>query len=217
MQMAKSSTRRVGANVKDGALVTERRESIIKAAIEVFLEKGFHAATTRDVCVRAGITQGTLYNYIRTKEDILYLVCDQATTRYHEVIAAALDKITDPRERLVRMVRATVDAQVRFSKHILLINREAHLIDARSRSAIQARADSFFNQVLSIVEAALPADDPRAAQASLLAEMITFLPMIFAFRPWRIKGPPDKNIEATVQMVLRALDMQDPPRAAGNS
>ena len=207
--MAKPSTRRVGANVKDGALVTERREAIIGAAIAVFLEKGFHAATTRDVCVRAGITQGTLYNYVRTKEDILYLVCDQAATRYHEVIAAAVNDVADPRERLVRMVRATVEAQVRFRNHILLINREAHLLDARSRSAIQARADSFFNLVRSIVEAALPADDPRAAQASLLAEMVTFLPMMFAFRRWRIKGPAEKNIEATVQMVLRALGMQD--------
>ena len=207
--MVKHSARRVGANIKDEALVTERREAIVKAAIEVFLEKGFHTATTRDVCVRAGITQGTLYNYVRTKEDILYLVCDQAASRYHEVITATVAAIADPRERLVRVVRATVEAQVRFRKHILLINREAHLLDAPSRAAIQARADSFFNLVKSIVEAALPPDDPRAEQAGLLAEMVTFLPMMFAFRSWRIKGPAEKNIAATVQMILRALGVAD--------
>ncbi|MCC6474600.1 MAG: TetR/AcrR family transcriptional regulator [Burkholderiales bacterium] len=207
--MAKTASRRVNANVKDEVLVAERREAIVKAAVEVFLEKGFHAATTRDVCVRAGITQGTLYNYVRSKEDILYLVCDQAASRYQEAITAALDAIADPRERLVRMVRATVQAQYRFRNHILLVNREAHLLDAPARAAIRARADSFFNLVRSIVEAALPQGHPRGASAALCAEMVSFLPVLFAFRPWRLKGAVEKNIDGMVDLLLCALGVSD--------
>jgi AcrR family transcriptional regulator len=193
--------RHVGANIKDGTLVAERRENIVRAAIEVFLEKGFNAATTRDVCIKAGITQGTLYNYVRTKEDILYLVIDHASSRYHELIAEAVRDVADPQERLVRMVRATVEAQYRFRNHILLINREAHLLDAPGRAAVRARADDFFDEVRAIVETALP----KAAGTPLLAEMVTFLPMIFAFRPWRIKGSPEQNIAGVTEMVLNAL------------
>ena len=42
----------------------------------LFKEKGFHRTTTREIARHAGFSIGTLYEYIRTKEDILYLVCD---------------------------------------------------------------------------------------------------------------------------------------------
>ena len=199
------ATRHVGANIKDGTLVAERREHIVRAAIEVFLEKGFNAATTRDVCVKAGITQGTLYNYVRSKEDILYLVIDHVSSRYHEVIAEAVKDVDDPQERLVRMVRATVEAQYRFRSHILLINREVHLLGAPARKAIRARADDFFDEVHAIVEAGLPKQPGRTVDVSLLAQMVTFMPMMFAFRPWRMKGAPEQNIAGVTEMVLNAL------------
>ncbi len=44
--------------------------------LNLFQEKGFHRATTREIAKAAGFSIGTLYEYIRTKEDVLYLVCD---------------------------------------------------------------------------------------------------------------------------------------------
>ena len=44
--------------------------------MKLFKEKGFHRATTREIAKAAGFSIGTLYEYIRTKEDVLYLVCD---------------------------------------------------------------------------------------------------------------------------------------------
>ena len=49
---------------------------MIKGAVTLFKEKGFHRTTTREIAKAAGFSIGTLYEYIRTKEDILYLVCD---------------------------------------------------------------------------------------------------------------------------------------------
>lgn len=49
---------------------------MIKAAVTLFKEKGYHRTTTREIAKEAGFSIGTLYEYIRTKEDILYLVCD---------------------------------------------------------------------------------------------------------------------------------------------
>ncbi|WP_285767950.1 TetR/AcrR family transcriptional regulator [Peribacillus sp. SI8-4] len=68
--------REVLASVKDERLVEKRRTQMIKGAVTLFKEKGFHRATTREIAKAAGFSIGTLYEYIRTKEDILYLVCD---------------------------------------------------------------------------------------------------------------------------------------------
>ncbi|MFJ7744980.1 TetR/AcrR family transcriptional regulator [Peribacillus sp. NPDC097295] len=68
--------REVLASVKDERLVEKRRKQMIKGAVNLFKEKGFHRTTTREIAKASGFSIGTLYEYIRTKEDILYLVCD---------------------------------------------------------------------------------------------------------------------------------------------
>ncbi|HWK23038.1 MAG TPA: TetR/AcrR family transcriptional regulator [Ureibacillus sp.] len=73
----------VKTSVKDEGLIEFRRRQIVEGALKLFKEKGFHRATTREIAKAAGFSIGTLYEYIRTKEDVLYLVCDSI---YHQVI-----------------------------------------------------------------------------------------------------------------------------------
>lgn len=74
--------REVQSSVKDEGLIEKRREQICSGAVKLFKEKGFHRTTTREIAKEAGFSIGTLYEYIRTKEDVLYLVCDSI---YNEV------------------------------------------------------------------------------------------------------------------------------------
>jgi len=46
------------------------RKAILKAASELFSRKGFHRTTTKAITRKAGIAEGTLFNYFRTKEDL---------------------------------------------------------------------------------------------------------------------------------------------------
>ncbi|MGC4377310.1 TetR/AcrR family transcriptional regulator [Fictibacillus sp. Mic-4] len=62
--------------VKDEKLIQKRREEMVKAAVTLFKKNGYHRTTTREIAKASGFSIGTLYEYIRTKEDILYLVCD---------------------------------------------------------------------------------------------------------------------------------------------
>jgi AcrR family transcriptional regulator len=52
-------------------LVEARRNQILDAAAQVFAEKGFHRATTREIAGTAGISEGTIYNYFDSKESLL--------------------------------------------------------------------------------------------------------------------------------------------------
>jgi AcrR family transcriptional regulator len=48
----------------------KRKRAILKAALELFAEKGFYATTTRAISKKARIAEGTLFNYFETKEDL---------------------------------------------------------------------------------------------------------------------------------------------------
>lgn len=74
--MAKNDKLHVQSSIKDENKIIERRQQIIDAGVKLFKEKGFHRATTRELAKAAGFSIGTLYEYIRTKEDVLFLVCD---------------------------------------------------------------------------------------------------------------------------------------------
>ncbi|KAB2332483.1 TetR/AcrR family transcriptional regulator [Bacillus mesophilum] len=83
--------RQVQASVKDERLVKKRRDQMIKGAVTLFIQKGFHRTTTREIAKAAGFSIGTLYEYIRTKEDVLYLVCDSIYDQVRERLYEGLD------------------------------------------------------------------------------------------------------------------------------
>jgi TetR/AcrR family transcriptional regulator, cholesterol catabolism regulator len=83
--------REVQASVKDERLVKKRRDQMIKGAVTLFKEKGFHRTTTREIARASGFSIGTLYEYIRTKEDVLYLVCDSIYDEVRERLQENLD------------------------------------------------------------------------------------------------------------------------------
>lgn len=74
--MANGDKLHVSSSIKDENKILERRQQIVDAGVKLFKKKGFHRATTRELAREAGFSIGTLYEYIRTKEDVLFLVCD---------------------------------------------------------------------------------------------------------------------------------------------
>jgi AcrR family transcriptional regulator len=77
----------VQTSVKDESLIERRRHQIVSGAVSLFKEKGFHRATTREIAKAAGFSIGTLYEYIRTKEDVLYLVSDYIYDKVKQQLA----------------------------------------------------------------------------------------------------------------------------------
>lgn len=54
----------------------ERKEEIILAACELFLNKGYESTTMRDVMSKVGVAKGTIYHYFKSKEALLEEVLD---------------------------------------------------------------------------------------------------------------------------------------------
>jgi TetR/AcrR family fatty acid metabolism transcriptional regulator len=59
-----------------------RRESIIQAAIEVFSKKGFQAATISEIAQRAGVAEGSIYQYFKNKEDLFFSIPIEKTKEF---------------------------------------------------------------------------------------------------------------------------------------
>ncbi len=86
-------------------LIEARRNQILDAAARVFAEKGFHRATTREIAGAAGVSEGTIYNYFASKEDLLIgMMTRLANLRdLPEELAGSLHG--DPQEFLISIFR----------------------------------------------------------------------------------------------------------------
>ncbi len=65
----------------------EKREAVLRIALQSFLEQGYHRATLNDVAERLNITKPALYNYFRGKDDILFECWALGQERVDEFIA----------------------------------------------------------------------------------------------------------------------------------
>ncbi|MBN1138174.1 MAG: TetR/AcrR family transcriptional regulator [Anaerolineae bacterium] len=90
-------------------LRTERRRQIVKAALAVFAEKGFNAANVSDVAARAGVSQGTIYWYFESKEDLLTQALRTFFDDFGQGTTSALAQCPTATDKLRALGRAMVD------------------------------------------------------------------------------------------------------------
>ena len=85
------------------------RRAILKAALDLFERKGFQRTTTRAISQKAGIAEGTLFNYFETKEDLALYFFQQE-----------LDEVIGWYDRDRRMARAALPERLFGIIHHLL-------------------------------------------------------------------------------------------------
>jgi TetR/AcrR family fatty acid metabolism transcriptional regulator len=79
-----------------------KRDAILRAAIDVFAERGFFSAQVADVARAAGVAAGTVYLYFKSKDDLLVSIFDRSMRNAIAEGRAMADDVRDPQERLRR-------------------------------------------------------------------------------------------------------------------
>ena len=182
-----SRTMDIPSQVKNPALVASRRRQIVDATVQLFIAKGFHKTTTRQIARAAGLPIGTLYDYIASKEDILFLVCDAIHAEVEQGVSDALALARGGRDALARVIREYFFVCHRMSDHILLIYQETQSLPGQYRKKVlenEVRITGLFMEVLAHLMAAgeLPHIEERAVE--LMAHNISVLGHMWTFRRW---------------------------------
>lgn len=107
-----------------------RPGEIVRAALDVFAEKGFAAAKLDEIAAKAGVSKGALYLYFETKEDIFRAVVREAVVPNIDLIEAALGQATVPFPDLLRMMLARMADLVETSR----LGAVAKLVVGESRN-----------------------------------------------------------------------------------
>lgn len=100
---------RKGARDPKQAKPATRLEEVLQSAANIFFAKGFHATSIEDVARDVGMLKGSLYYYIKSKDDLLFQLLLAGIEDGDAFIAKQIDLQGDPVEQLERAIRAQID------------------------------------------------------------------------------------------------------------
>jgi AcrR family transcriptional regulator len=153
--------------------VRKRDQEVLDAAVEVFCERGYGAATVQDVADKLGILKGSLYYYIETKEDLLYRAVMAVHSGSEAVMEAVAAQTLGPLERLELYVRRQVEHNLANYKIMTVyFNDVAQLSKPRRREVLARRAqDKEF--LVALIREAQAAGLGNSLPLELAADLVT--------------------------------------------
>lgn len=181
------ATRDVHTQIKNPELVLRRRRQIVDAAVQLFIQNGFHKTTTRQIARAAGFSIGSLYEYVASKEDVLYLVCDAIHAEVEQAVAEAMSRATGGHQSLAAVIREYFLVCHRMNDHILLIYQETQSLPLQWKKRVlenEVRITGIFVEVLARLISS--GDLPHLSEDSidLVAHNISVLGHMWTFRRW---------------------------------
>lgn len=205
---------KVPTKVTDSELVSARHAELVAAATDLFLQKGFHKTSVRDIAQRVGWPVGKLYLYISCKDDLLYLITraimdslwerlrqvheyPSATDTFKEV-ATAIFKATDEMRRQVRLV-------YRESKTL----RPEYLEDLKDSERREREL------VAQVVRRGIAQGEFRPVQPEIIAHNLIAMAHMWALKTWALRDFTDFDSYFQTQLgflleILKPVDTSRP-------
>jgi len=176
----------IKTKIKDSRRVDLRRNQIVKGAIKVFTIKGFYNSTVREIADAAGMTEGTLYNYIRCKEDIIYIVYDYTTRILQEELNEAIANIKDPEKRLNAALVQTLNSVDKYQDLVMFLYRESGSLKKEDLYSILAKENAYIELFEQLLKDYFKGKKINLIRTKICADILTYLPVIISFRRWSL-------------------------------
>jgi TetR/AcrR family transcriptional regulator, cholesterol catabolism regulator len=145
MASSKTSTSAVGSP-------DNRWDAVVAAAITVFDKKGYQAATVQDIATEAGIVKGTLYYYIKAKDDLLFEVMDSVQKQLVPMLNQIHDANSSATQKLHAFVKSYVRHTVNNRKAVGIFLKEFDSLSPKRRKKITESRDLYDKFVFDLLK-----------------------------------------------------------------
>ncbi len=169
----------------------DRRESILDAALDCFVERGFHGTAIPQIAKKAGIAAGTIYHYFDSKETLVNALYRTWKSNVAQRVFAAFPQGAPVREQFAvmwnEMVAFAISAPAAFA--FIELHNHASYLDAESL-AVDRTVKEF---ALQMVKGAQADGVVKSVDAYVLMELVfgAFVGMMRAHWERRIQLSPE--------------------------
>jgi len=188
-------------------LVQLQRGRLVDIATKLFLANGFHATSTRDIAREAGVSAGAIYQYIKTKEDLLALIFHSLLELHESKLFPLMDDNNQGGARLwdaIDIYYRTLDAN-HDKAHVLYF--ALHSVSKPLRVHFRQTQERIFSGFERILSEGAATGEFAPCNAPFIAQNIAAMGQAWALRPDRFRGMQiDDYIEAEIISVKALVE-----------
>lgn len=156
----------------ENALASDRREIIANAAVAIIAEKGFAAASMREIAAAAGMHVPTMYQYVKSKDEVLELVYRWVINRVRENLAPALALDLPIDEKIEAMLSRMVSGMEPHRRATGVLNRETRSLSRAARHRVLAEYAEILSGVSDMIAKGIEDGTLRKVDPLLMANFI---------------------------------------------
>ena len=112
--------------VKSRKTAPAKEQEIIAAAASLFKKKGYRATTLEDIAASVGMLKGSLYYYIRSKEELLYLVVRDPIRQAYNTLEEIVNSDAPATEKIAQAIANHVTVFAQHYPHIAVYLHDFH-------------------------------------------------------------------------------------------
>ena len=163
----------------------KRRHEIFHQVVNVFLKKGFQETSMREIAEAAGLGKSTLYDYFKTKDEILvYYFEDQLNDLTEEAQKIAMqNKSADKRLRQIMQMHLEF---LQANKNLFMkLSLEAQRLKLESQKQIQEKRHAYQDLIRALIDEGIREGAFRKVDSLLAARILitSMAPAVFTSRP----------------------------------
>lgn len=185
-----------------------RREHVIDTAARLMARDGYHATSMQALAQEAGVSVGSLYQYVENKTELLLVVLTTVLDELNGALAAAMEGDEDPVRALVAGFRAYCAGLDRRRDTAMLAYRETRSLPPAARALVQQLE---VDGIRPLTGAIVAAQEEGAFETGLAAELVAHdlivLAQGWALKHWRLSklATLDRFISTQTALFLRGL------------
>ncbi len=169
-----------------------RRQQLLSAALEVFVETGYHASSMGDVADRAGVSKPVLYQHFEGKLELYLALLDEQLAEMASTVRTALASTDSNRERVEAVTSAFFEFVDRRDGAYRLVFESDLIGDERVRERLARTTDLCAAPIADVIETATGLS---IAEATLLGAALVGQAQVSA-RAWLTAGRPIPRADA---------------------
>jgi len=182
-----------------------RRHEIYHKVVNTFLKKGFQETSMQEIAEAAGLGKSTLYDYFKTKDEILiYFFEDQLNDMAEEAQKIALQNLSA--DKRLREVMEKYIENLQANKNLFLkLMQESQRLKLESQKQIQQKRHAYQDLIRALIDEGIREGVFRPLNSLLAARLLisAMAPVIFTSRT---TGTPQEMLKETLDIFFTGIE-----------
>ena len=182
----------------------KRRVEIFDASVHLFLEKGFTETSMREIAKAAGVGKSTLYDYFKSKDDILVSYFENEVQKITELAEEIIALDLGVSEKLRNIMQMHMAYLIDNKNFYLKLTVESQRLSMGSQQKIQAKRYAYQDMLRALIEDGIQTGEFRPVNPLFAARSIFSLLSIAVFTS-RPTGTPEEMMADAMEIFFKGI------------